>query len=100
MTVRFLKAAQAELRDAARYYESQAAGLGGDFLLDVTTAAERIAELPAGWQRVDVELRRCQLGRFPYGLIYAEEDDGILIVAVTHLHRRPRGWRQRLQDRE
>lgn len=99
MTVRFLKVAQAELREAARYYESQA-GLGGDFLLEVKAAIERITEFPAAWQRVDLELRRCQLDRFPYGLVYVEEGGEILIVAVTHLQRRPQSWQARLREKD
>ena len=100
MTVRFLKVARAELREAVRYYESHAADLGADFLLEVTAAVERITEFPVAWQTVDVELRRCQLGRFPYGLIYAEEGTDILIVAVAHLHRRPESWRDRLNKED
>ncbi len=100
MTVRFLKVAQVELREAVRFYESQAPGLGADFLLEVTAAVERITEFPVAWQTVDVELRRCQLGRFPYALVYSEEGDGILIVAVAHFHRRPENWQRRLRETE
>jgi hypothetical protein len=100
VTVRFLKVAQVELREAVRYYESQATDLGADFLLEVTAAVERITEFPVAWQTVDVDLRRCQLGRFPYALVYAEEGDGILIVAVPHLHRRPEKWQRRLRQTE
>jgi hypothetical protein len=73
VTVRFLNVARAELREAVRYYESQA-GLGGDFLLEVTATIERIVEFPAAWERVDQELRLCQLDRFPYGVVYLEEE--------------------------
>jgi plasmid stabilization system protein ParE len=97
VTVRFLKVAQAELHQAAVYYESQTSDLGADFLLEVMAAVKRITEFPAAWQRVDVELRRCRLGRFPYGLVYAEEGNGILIVAVAHLHQRPQSWQGRLR---
>jgi ParE toxin of type II toxin-antitoxin system, parDE len=100
VTVRFLKVAQVELREAVRYCESQAAGLGADFLLEVTAAVERITEFPVAWQTVDVELRRCQLGTFPYALVYAEDGDSVLIVAVSHLHRRPENWQRRLRETE
>ena len=89
MTVRFLKVAQAELHQAAVYYESQTSDLGADFLLEVMAAVKRITEFPG--------LRRCRLGRFPYGLVYAEEGNGILIVAVAHLHQRPQSWQGRLR---
>jgi hypothetical protein len=42
----FLRHAQAELREAALYYESQAPGLGATFVLEVTAALERLAEFP------------------------------------------------------
>jgi len=45
-------------------------------------------------------LRRSQLDRFPYGLVYLEEDGEILIVAVTHLQRRPRSWQARLREKD
>jgi hypothetical protein len=45
-------------------------------------------------------LRRCQLDRFPYGVVYLEEKNDLLIVAVTHLERRPRSWQERLRARE
>jgi plasmid stabilization system protein ParE len=63
-------------------------------------AIERIAEFPAAWQRVDAELRRCQLDRFPYGLVYLQEDSEILVVAVTHLQQRPRTWQARLRNKD
>ena len=97
MTIRFLKVAEAELREAVRYYESQA-GLGANFLLEVLAAIERITDFPAAWQKVDAGLRRCQLDRFPYGLVYTEKSGDILIVAVAHLQRRPRTWRVRLRE--
>ena len=100
MRLRFLKVAQAELRETVRYYESQAPGMGADFLVEVTAALDRITEFPTAWQKVDAELRRCRVSRFPYGLVYAEEGNEILIVAVTHLLRRPQSWQARLREME
>ena len=99
MKLRFLSVAQAELREAVRYYESQA-GLGARFVLEVTAAIERIVEFPAAWQKVGRELRRCQLDRFPYGLVYVAGKDEVLIVAVTHLQRRPQSWQGRLRNKD
>ena len=65
MTVRFLKVAQVELREAVRYYESQAAGLGADFLLEVTAAVDRVTEFPVAWQTIDVKLRGASSADFP-----------------------------------
>jgi hypothetical protein len=37
-------------------------------------------------------LRRAVLSRFPYGLVYGQKPDSIVVVAVAHLHREPRYW--------
>ncbi|HEX2959347.1 MAG TPA: hypothetical protein VHP36_03645 [Chitinispirillaceae bacterium] len=46
--VRFLHPAELEMLDAARYYELQAPGLGGDFLNKIEQAIKDISEDPAG----------------------------------------------------
>ena len=46
MTVRFLEAARNDLRDAIRFYESQARGLGREFRDEIRSTLERIRRLP------------------------------------------------------
>lgn len=38
---------------------------------------------------------RCLLKRFPYGIIYAQLDERILILAVAHAKRSPGYWESR-----
>jgi len=97
VTVRVLEVAQLELDEAVSYYNGQAPGLGDAFLIETIAAIERIRRFPGAWHPLGEQVRRCQLRRFPYGLIYSAEKDGILIVAVGHLHRRPDYWRDRLR---
>jgi plasmid stabilization system protein ParE len=96
VTVRFLETAEIELDQALHWYESQAPGLGDAFLIEVLSAADRIARYPEAWQPLEEGVRRCRLSRFPYGLIYTIDHDDILVLAVAHLHRRPDYWRDRL----
>jgi plasmid stabilization system protein ParE len=95
--VRFLEIAEIELDQAVRWYGAQAPGLGNAFLIEVLSAAERIAGFPEAWHPLGEGLRRCRLSRFPYGLIYTIDNGDILVLAVAHLHRRPDRWRDRLQ---
>lgn len=97
MRVRLLDAAEIELDQAVRWYEAQAPRLGDAFLVEVLSAADRIALYPEAWQSLDEGVRRCRLSRFPYGLVYAIEDGDILVLAVAHLHREPDYWRDRLK---
>lgn len=96
MTVRFLEIAELELDQAIQWYGAQAPGLGDAFLLEVLSAAGRIARFPQAWHPLGEGARRCRLSRFPYGLIYTVDNGDILVLAVPHLHRRPDYWRDRL----
>jgi plasmid stabilization system protein ParE len=98
VTVRFIPAAEAELDDAFRYYEEESPGLGARFLSEVDAVVKRIVELPDAWQELEAGIRRAQLPRFPYGIIYTREDAHVIVLSVFHLHRKPRRWRTRLKE--
>jgi plasmid stabilization system protein ParE len=87
-----------ELQEAFDYYGALSPNLADEFLSEVFSVANRISDFPKAWQSVDAAIRRCQLGRFPYALIYAANEDDIVILSVTHLHRRPEKWRNRLRS--
>ena len=95
MRVRFLEPARQELDKTISYYNTELAGLGEAFLLEVLSAIERIRHYPKAWHPLSENTRRCQLKRFPYGLIYATDETEVLILAVANLHRRPGYWRNR-----
>jgi plasmid stabilization system protein ParE len=97
VTIRFVETAEAELDAALRYYEGESPGLGAEFLTEVISVVNRIAEFPEAWQEVESGIRRCRLSRFPYGIIYSREGGGILVLAVAHLHRKPESWTARLK---
>jgi plasmid stabilization system protein ParE len=97
--VRFLDVAEIELDDAIRWYQAQAPGLGDAFLIEVVTAADRIARHPQAWHPLGEGIRRCRLTRFPHALIYAIEPNDVVVLAVAHLHRKPDYWRDRLQQK-
>lgn len=45
-SVRFLDIAQAELDEAVAYYDTESAGLGGQFLIEVLATLDRIGSYP------------------------------------------------------
>lgn len=87
------------MTEASRFYESEAAGLGSEFLEDVQRIVEVLREYPKLGRAVGRGLRRALLRRFPFSLIYAEESSEILVVAVAHQRRRPGYWRRRIARR-
>jgi toxin ParE1/3/4 len=92
----FLPQAEQEMLEAARFYESQTAGLGVDYLSEVERAVRTIAESPTIWPVIEGELRRRLIRRFPFGILYRIEPEEIVIIAVAHLRRRPWYWRKRI----
>ena len=96
MQIRFLDIAQFELDESVEYYNSELAGLGDEFLIEVLHALERIKHFPQAWHPFTDITRRCQLHRFPYGIIYQILDTEILVIAVSNLHRKPDYWKDRI----
>jgi toxin ParE2 len=65
--VRFLEIAEIELDQAIHWYKAQAPGLDNAFLIEVLSAADRIARLPEAWHRLGEGVRRCRLAGFRTG---------------------------------
>lgn len=96
MSFRLHPDAEDELSEAIRYYEDVEPGLGQDFAVEIYSAVKRAIANPRAWTVLDGEVRRSLVRRFPYGVLYAEDDGGILVVAVMHLHREPGYWKGRV----
>lgn len=87
--------AEADLGDAKRWYDRQREGLGGEFVLCVEEALDRIRRIPEGASMVFPGVRRVVVRRFPYGVFYRVDPDQIAIIAVYDTRRDPRGWQAR-----
>ena len=99
MTIRFLDVAQQELDEAIAYFNTESPGLGDDFLNEILEALDRIGRHPNAWHPCSGRTRRCLLRRFPYGVIYQEVEEEILVIAIACLHRQPEYWQKRIKDR-
>jgi plasmid stabilization system protein ParE len=97
MIVEILPEAEKDLELAFDYYQAKRFGLGDDMLDEFRAGIDRILEYPRAWQAMDRVYRRYRLHRFPYGIIYRLDSaaDRVIIVAIMHLSRQPRLWRQR-----
>jgi len=93
--VRTVPEAQQELIEAARFYEARRPGLGDRFLEAVDNTVAEIREHPSRWPIIGKADRRRFVGRFPYGVIYRDDPDEIVILTIMHLHRQPGYWRNR-----
>ena len=87
--------AEAEIAEAARWYDDRSPGMGAAFVAAVREAINLVLEAPQRW-RMARGARRYLMGRFPFAVVYREiSDDQVEVVAIAHLKRRQRYWARR-----
>jgi toxin ParE1/3/4 len=89
--------AQRDIFGAVRFYEDRVPGLGGRFLRILDETMAKIASQPEQFAFFQKPARSCRVHGFPYRVIYVNEPEFVLIVAVSHDARQPNWWRHRLQ---
>ncbi len=87
--------AEADIEDAATWYERQREGLGQNFFDDVLIALDAISENPNIYPVVHRQTRRAVVHRFPFGIFYRVGEDSVVVLAVMHGSRHPRQWKKR-----
>lgn len=100
MKSEFLPEAEKELREAARYYENEAPGVGIAFIVELHKTVASIVDNPFAAQTVRKCIRKKVLSRFPFNVLYSVEEEAVVIVAVAHQKRRPTYWRRRMKERK
>ena len=83
-------AAEAEIEEAFAEYETIRRGLGVEFLDELVRIEGHLQANPALYQRIDGDLRRAVLRRFPYGLFYVIDGEEVSVLGCLHLRREPR----------
>lgn len=84
--------AEAEINEAADFYDLENFGLGDVFLDEVAHAIEAISRYPEVSPLVWGGIRKKLLHKFPYSLLYSVRSDEIRLLAVAHQKRRPFYW--------
>jgi toxin ParE1/3/4 len=87
--------AEADITDAAVWYESQQPKLGLEFLGAVEAAIARAVENPFHFPclRRKPEIRRVLTDRFPYRVFFIRREKEIVIFRVLHSARHDREWK-------
>jgi len=90
--------AEAELIEAAQFYERRVPALGAQFLDAVDRAVGIIQGAPHRWSIVEGDVRHYLMPRFPYAIYYRSLSDQLRILAFKHHSRHPDYWRGRLSE--
>jgi toxin ParE1/3/4 len=91
--------AEADLTDAAVWYDSREAGLGLELISEVNSAIARGLKNPESFTRVrrNPTIRRVITRRFPYRVFFIVRPDAIVVFAVLHAARHDRVWKHRAE---
>lgn len=95
MRVKILSAAEDDLEEGYRFYESQADGLGTYFLDTLYSDIDSLAYF-AGMHRIVSGYHRLLSKRFPFAVYYRVADDAATVFAVLDCRRNPSWIRKKL----
>ena len=98
MRLALLAEAEAELDDAATWYDDRSEGLGDEFMDISREAMMLIVDSPETWPlwpKAPARLppiRRFLLPRFPYAIAYQAFPGLLAVLAIVHERRKPFYW--------
>ncbi|MBX2991577.1 MAG: type II toxin-antitoxin system RelE/ParE family toxin [Bacteroidetes bacterium] len=79
------------------FYEERQVKLGVAFLKEIERAVRRLIRFPESGVIVSQRIRRSMVKKFPYAVLYSNQPEKIVIVAVMHCRRKPGYWKKRLR---
>lgn len=94
--IRLVPGARAEFDADTDWYEEKQVGLGVDFVAKVPDVLDRIAKNPQLHAKVHGDVRKAIVRKFPYIVLYVEEPEEVVVIAVFHTSRNPAIWQQRI----
>ena len=94
--VEYHEGAIADVRGAVAWYRKRSPKAAADFIEELNRSVDTIREAPDRWPVGKNNTRRFLLWRFPFTIIYSEQESIVTIWAVAHASRRPEYWARRL----
>ena len=92
--------AEADLTDAAVWYDNQEPGLALELISEVHSAIARAFKNPESFTCLhrNPMVRRVLTRRFPYRVFFIVRFDAIVVFAVLHAARHDRVWKHRAKE--
>ena len=84
------------MEEAFDWYEQRQSGLGVDFLAAVRKVIEQVCSQPRMHAVVMKDVRKAVLRKYPYIVLYREEQGELVVVSIFHTSRDPADWQSRV----
>lgn len=91
-------AAIEEAQAAYQWYYDKEPDIAIAFMAELDQAINKVVQNPSQWSPYLHGTRRYLLRRFPFSIVYREDYNGVLILAIAHGRRRPGYWRARATE--
>ena len=87
---------ESDINGSFRWYEDELEGLGLQFISELEQGFDAISYAPSTWVTFEHGFRRYILARFPFSVVYKDEENEVYVVAVMHNSRNPEYWKERI----
>lgn len=87
----FKEEALQDVGDSYEFYETRKERLGEQFLSELESILSSIQKHPTSFPKVIRNLRKVSMNRFPFAVIYEFEHNSIVVYAVYHGKKNPKG---------
>ena len=77
-----------DLNSALQFYEGERPGLGAECREEIYNAINRIKGSPTLYRKVEGEIRRCLVRRFPFSILYRVIGNEVVRILVIRHHRK------------
>lgn len=90
-----VSAAESEFAEALCWYAERSRQAAEKFDREFDAALTAISTAPRRYPFCDDRHRFYLMDRFPYQVIFREDVEEVVVIAVAHMKRRPRYWESR-----
>ncbi|MEZ4328412.1 MAG: hypothetical protein R3B40_24530 [Polyangiales bacterium] len=94
-SIRLRPEAELDVVEAVIWYETERDGLGLRFEEQLDAVLRFVAEAPAQFPLFHRRVRRALVPSFPFGVLFVDQAEEVIVIGVLHLHSDPDAWAQR-----
>lgn len=87
--------AEADIGEAAGWYEEQRLGLGLEFTRAARALLANIERDPLRYPLARRHVRRALVRRFPYAIYFVADAEATVVLGCLHVRRDPQTWQAR-----
>lgn len=88
-------AARFDLFEAISFYHESSVKLSEKFIVCTEKFFVQISYAPLIFQKIYKNIRKMNMGRFPYHIYYEVSKNNISVIAILHEKRYPKIWKKR-----